>query len=440
MQFSEEQQQALNDFINNKNIFLTGPGGSGKTELIKYMVNIAQNKNKSIQVCALTGCAAILLGCKAKTIHSWAGIGLASGESFDIVNKVLNNKYKKARWKTIDILIIDEVSMMSEKLFDILDLIAKRAKKCFDKPFGGIQLVFSGDFYQLPPVGDDHDQITKNFCFESSNWKKTFNSTIKLTKIFRQNDLDYTKILNQIRVGKLTKSSYNKLLERVNLVRDNNENKILPTILLPKKYGVDLINKTELSKLTGEDYIFNTTRVDISELSLTNDEIVEFDIASSQFKENEYNNLTENIMADKNLLLKVGAQVMCIANIDMESSHPIVNGSQGIITEFKNGLPLVEFKDGQKKIIGYHNWSSENIKGVAIKQIPLIHAWAITIHKAQGVTLEFAEIDSGSNIFEAGQTYVALSRVKSLSGLYLTAFNPQKIKVNRKVIEFYNSI
>ena len=440
MQFSEEQQQALNDFINNKNIFLTGPGGSGKTELIKYMVNIAETENKSIQVCALTGCAAILLGCKAKTIHSWAGIGLASGESFDIVNKVLNNKYKKARWKTIDILIIDEVSMMSEKLFDILDLIAKRARKCFDKPFGGIQLVFSGDFYQLPPVGDDHDQITKNFCFESSNWKNTFNSTIKLTKIFRQNDLDYTKILNQIRVGKLTKSSYNKLLERVNLVRDDNENKILPTILLPKKYGVDLINKTELSKLTGEDYIFNTTRVDISELSLTDDEIHEFNIASSQFKENEYKNLTDNIMADKNLLLKVGAQVMCIANIDMESSHPIVNGSQGIITEFKNGLPLVEFKDGQKKIIGYHNWSSENIKGVAIKQIPLIHAWAITIHKAQGVTLEFAEIDSGSNIFEAGQTYVALSRVKSLSGLYLTAFNPQKIKVNRKVIEFYNSI
>ena len=145
-------------------------------------------------------------------------------------------------------------------------------------------------------------------------------------------------------------------------------------------------------------------------------------------------------MADKTLVLKKGAQVMCVANIDMEGPYPIVNGSQGVIVEFFGNLPLIQFNDGQKRIIGYHEWKSENFPGIGVKQIPLILAWAITIHKAQGVTLEMAQIDDSSNIFECGQTYVALSRVKSLEGLYLTAFNPQKIKVNRKVQKYYEGL
>ena len=142
-------------------------------------------------------------------------------------------------------------------------------------------------------------------------------------------------------------------------------------------------------------------------------------------------------MADKEIILKIGSQVMCIANIDMESPTPIVNGSQGIVLEFVAGFPIVQFNNGEKRLVSYHNWVSENISTIAIKQIPLIHAWAITIHKSQGVSLDFAQIDVGSNIFECGQTYVALSRIKSLEGLYLTAFNPQKIKVDKKVQEFY---
>jgi len=157
-------------------------------------------------------------------------------------------------------------------------------------------------------------------------------------------------------------------------------------------------------------------------------------------KEAEVAFLTNNVMADKKLVLKVGAQVMCVANIDMEGPHPIVNGSQGRVVEMFNGLPMVQFRDGQKRVIGQHVWPSEVVPGLGVKQIPLIHAWAITIHKAQGVTLELAEIDAGSSIFECGQTYVALSRVKELSGLYLTALSPQKIKVNRKVQAFYEAL
>ena len=151
----------------------------------------------------------------------------------------------------------------------------------------------------------------------------------------------------------------------------------------------------------------------------------------------EYNFLVNNILADKEVILKKGAQVMCIANIDNESADPIVNGSQGIIVDFVGNLPLVKFNNGVKRTIGYHVWNSENIPVIGVKQIPLIYAWAITIHKSQGVSLDMAQIDAGSNIFECGQTYVALSRIKTLDGLYLTAFNPQKIKVNKKVQAYY---
>ena len=131
---------------------------------------------------------------------------------------------------------------------------------------------------------------------------------------------------------------------------------------------------------------------------------------------------------------------MCIANIDMESNEQVVNGSQGIVVGFVGELPLVQFNNGTKRTVGCHIWPSENLPNFGIKQIPLIYAWAITIHKAQGVSLDMAQIDAGSNIFECGQTYVALSRVKSLNGLYLTAFNPSKIKVNKKVQDFYGAI
>jgi ATP-dependent DNA helicase PIF1 len=447
MILSPEQQLALDEFSKGKNIFLTGPGGSGKTELIKRMVAASEAAHKKYQVCALTGCAAILLNCKAKTIHSWAGIGLANGTIEEVVRKVVGNKFKTAQWKKTDILIIDEVSMMSLKIFNILDLIAKKVRKNTSKPFGGIQIIFSGDFYQLPPVGND--EISSAFCFESEHWSNTFDSIIQLKTIFRQTDSTYSDILNQIRVGKLYKSALEKLNKHVNKPIPTTA-LFKPTILLPKRKDVDLINATELTKLGDvEQQKYSIAKV--TELDLIakpgnakpgntkpKQEYAPADISESQ-KEMEYNCLMNNIMADKEIILKKGSQVMCIANIDMESTNPIVNGSQGVVIEFVGGFPMVQFNNGDKRMIGYHNWISENIPTIGIKQIPLIHAWAITIHKAQGVSLDLAQIDVGSNIFECGQTYVALSRIKSMEGLYLTAFDPQKIKVNKKVQEFYTT-
>jgi len=444
MNLSPEQQLALDEFSMGKNIFLTGPGGSGKTELIKRMVLASETAHKKFQVCALTGCAAVLLNCKAKTIHSWAGIGLANGSIEEVVRKVIGNKYKIAPWNKVDILIIDEVSMMSLKLFEILDLLGKKIRKNLMKPFGGIQVVFSGDFYQLPPVGSVNEYGSSAFCFESERWASTFDTTIKLQMIYRQTDQVYTTILNQIRVGKIYKSSFDKLNERVN--KPLPENSLFkPTILLPRRKDVDLINTTELANLgDAEQNKYCIKRILPSELVSLNDKFKKMDIESNNIsdtqKEIEYSFLENNIMADKEIILKKGSQVMCIANIDMESPKPIVNGSQGIVVEFVGGLPVIQFNNGDKRMVGYHNWVSENNSSIGIKQIPLIHAWAITIHKSQGVSLDLAQIDVGSNIFECGQTYVALSRVKSLEGLYLTAFNPQKIKVDKKVQDFYTTL
>jgi ATP-dependent DNA helicase PIF1 len=445
------------------------------------MVQIAQLRKTRVQVCALTGCAAILLktngGIGTKTIHSWAGIGLCKDTVYNVVDRVVKNKYKSAVWKKTDLLIVDEVSMMSKKLFTILDKIGRATRKRDDKPFGGIQVVFSGDFYQLPPVGDSDDETTSAFCFESETWNNTFGSEciVQLKTIFRQTDKDYSDILNQIRVGKLKKSSYDKLMTRVISSSSIREDGIRPTIMLPKRKDVELINSTEMAKLEGnkkEEFImtvvedrpssssssaaaasnpYNKGKYSAYSKSIsksTKDES-EYEPISEQTREMEIKFLKENVMVSQKLTLTVGTQVMCVANIDMDSSNPIANGSQGIVTQFsKEGLPIVRFSNAnangngntKERIIGYHVWNSENIKWLGVKQIPLIYSWAITIHKSQGVSLDFAEIDAGSNIFECGQTYVALSRVKSLEGLFLTSFNPQKIIVDKKVKAFYDSI
>ena len=441
MELSPEQEQALQAFNERKNIFLTGPGGTGKTALIKLMVQSCKDTGRKVQVCALTGCAAVLLNCQAKTVHSWAGIGLANGPSDLLVKKVTSNKYKSGGWKKVDVLIIDEISMMSQKIFDILDAIGRKMRSYASHlPFGGLQLVFSGDFYQLPPVmrseDIEHDPSAAAFCFESPLWPSTFHIIVELKKIFRQTDPVYMKILNQIRVGKLYKSSFDELNKHIGKTLPET---FVPTILLPRRRDADMINNAELAKLPGEEKKYKLKNV--LEAASNSSASGSRDSPPSYFgtpDDMEYNILTNSIMADKELILKKGTQVMCIANLDMESSEPIVNGSQGIVVDFVGNLPLVLFNNGAKRAVNFHTWKSEAKPEIGVQQIPLIYAWAITIHKAQGVSLDMAQIDSGSNIFECGQTYVALSRIKSLEGLYLTAFNPHKIKVNKKVQEFYS--
>lgn len=436
MEFSREQQIAFDKYIQRQNIFITGPGGTGKTALIRYIQKDASRKGFDIQVCALTGCAAVLLECQAKTVHSWAGIGLANGPIEKTVAKVMRNRNSKANWKSIDILVIDEVSMMSQKLFETLDTIGKAVRKN-PKPFGGIQLIFSGDFYQLPPVGNKDEPETAAFCFESPIWHQTFplDNHVSLVKIFRQNDDIYKRILNQIREGRLRRSSLEMLLQYVGRQVDAGCD-IRPTKLYPTRNKVEYINTSEMNRLETPELEYKIKYHADLEMS-EKDRIVRLQYSRDQIQ-TELLYLQSNLPVEEVVKLKVGAQVMCVVNIQLSNGDMLCNGSQGIITKIQEqGLPVVKYRNGYVMTMSYHVWPSEIIPGIGVSQIPLVPAWALTIHKSQGATLDIAEIDVGSGIFECGQTYVALSRVKSLDGLYLTSFDAKKVRINKKVQEFY---
>lgn len=443
MNYSEEQIKAFIAYTQGRNMFITGPGGTGKTALIKYIQKDAVRKGYNIQVCALTGCAAVLLECKAKTLHSWAGIGLGKGSFEQLLTRISKNQFAKRTWKGTDILIVDEVSMMSQKLFELLDCIGKAIRKD-SRPFGGIQLIFSGDFYQLPPVGDKDEPETCRFCFESMLWSQTFSEDnhIQLTKIFRQSDPIYQKILNQIREGKLKRSSNELLLHHVGREISDNLG-IRPTKLFPTRNKVDQVNTQEMNALNTEEKEYKLKYH--SDLEMTATELLKRRQFTREQIETELAYLKGNLRCDEVVKLKIGSQVMCIVNIELDNGGMICNGSQGIVSRItEQGLPVVKFSNSNgsrfEYIMGYHIWPSENIPGIGVSQLPLILAWALTIHKAQGATLDIAEVDAGSGIFECGQTYVALSRVKSLEGLYLTSFDASRIKVNRRVQEFYDSV
>ena len=442
MELSKEQQIAYNKYIQGQNVFITGPGGAGKTALIKTIYDHATVNRKNIQVTALTGCAAILLNCKAKTIHSWAGIGLGTGTAEQLIAKITKNKFSKPLWKNVNILVIDEVSMLSLKMFNLLNEIGKAVRKN-NKPFGGIQLIFSGDFFQLPPVGNKQEPDTHRFCFESDDWNTTFarNCQVQLVKIFRQTDDVYSTILNQIREGKIKRKSNDLLLSFVGKAHDPNL-VVEPTRLFPTRNKVENINNKKMEELVGDEKIFKMKQ--LKDLEMTkNDKCLRRDFTEHDIQF-ELDALSNNLICEKGITLKIGAQVMCVVNIHSDSDGfvEICNGSQGKIMSFCEitGCPLVKFNNGIERTMLRHVWSSDKIPGIGVSQVPLILAWALTIHKSQGATLDVAELDVGSGIFECGQTYVALSRVKSLSGLYLTSFDASKILVNKNVKDYYASL
>jgi ATP-dependent DNA helicase PIF1 len=447
---SPEQQYAFEKFKKGENIFITGPGGSGKSKLIQHLVSHSKITNKSIQVCALTGCAAVLLKCGGKTIHSWSGIKVARGDRNLIIDQVLKSSRLKKQWKNIKILIVDEVSMMSEKIFSLLDEIGKRIRYSV-LPFGGIQLIFCGDFFQLPPVGTYGEPDTERFCFESPLWLKTFplNNHIELETIFRQTDPLYIKILSQIRRGYLDEENTEILKKYVKREYDETMyGGITPTKLFPIKIKVDGLNNSMFEKLDEDEYQFECcikkncrTNLETGKL-LTPEEYIKCEKMTEKDKEMEINYLTSNTPCLQLLTLKKGASVLCTANIDIDNG--ICNGSQGKIIDIvdKNDKTqiVVRFANGCIRNIEPHFWQSDEYPCIAIGQYPLCLAWALTIHKIQGATLAMAEIDIGNSVFEYGQTYVALSRIQSLDGLYLSAFEPQRIRANPKVVAFYNNI
>lgn len=455
MQLSAEQQTAYELYLRGENMFLTGPGGTGKSALIRYIQSHAARQSLDIHVCAMTGCAAVMLECNAKTVHSWAGIGLGNDTVENLVKRVSKNRFARALWKGTDVLIVDEVSMMSQRMFELLDEIGRKIRvKQSHRPFGGIQLIFTGDFYQLPPVSKDkgpeqteEEKRAANFCFQSPLWLETFpwKNHIELTHIFRQTDSTWQKILNQVRKGSLKQSSFQILSQQVDkplpIIGDT---QFKPTKLYPTRNQVKRVNEDEMEILTTEERVFELRRKYDVEMTKA-ERLINMNVTKEQM-ERELNYLQGNVLCEAQVRLKVGTQVMCVVNIRLNNGDMICNGSQGIVVRFddsgggseEGGLPVVRYyRNNYEMKMERHIWVSENIPGIGIEQIPLIHAWALTIHKSQGSTLDMAEIDAGTGIFECGQTYVALSRVKTLDGLFLSAFDPRRIRIHSEVKRFY---
>jgi len=347
MNFSPEQQIAYDKYIEGKNIFVTGPGGSGKSMLIKKIYDHALENGKKIQVTALTGCATVLLNCNAKTIYSWAGIGLGNAPAEKYIREIYTTKkmVRKA-WIETDVLIVDEVSMLSQKIFELLDKIGKAIRRS-PLPFGGLQLIFCGDFYQLPPVGNRDDIESKNFCFESMDWETTFmlDNQIELIQIFRQTDKEYVDILNQIREGILKRSGYEILLKYVGRPLPDSTNGIIPTKLFPTRSKVDYVNNMEMEKLYSVENVYALNKIyniksdqsRPSPIKTKNQYFTASDI------ERELDYLAKNVPCDPEIRLKIGAQVMCVVNMP-DINMSLCNGSQGIVTGFNSvGTPLIKF-------------------------------------------------------------------------------------------------
>lgn len=416
LSLSETQRLAVDKIAEGKNVFITGPAGTGKSFLLNYLKD--EYKTKSLHITASTGIAAINVG--GQTLHSWAGLGLGNLPINETLRNILSVKgtYLRKKLRSAKILAIDEISMISAEIFDMLNNLLKVVRQN-ERPFGGIQLILFGDFLQLPPVNKENGEIF--FCFESEAWQEAQIETITLKDIFRQSEKDLVNLLNNLRFGELTK--YDIELLRSRFKKEDPDKTFEATILGTHNIQVEKINLKKLNDISNSEKTYK---------------------AKFEGKPEKIDFLKRNCIAPENLTLKIGAQVMMLKNNFAKDG--IINGSIGIVRAFDNkkGYPVVEFTNGALLTIPPNEWAvskfNENTAQVEIEammiQIPLVLSWAITVHKSQGMTLEKIRCNLGS-AFAEGQVYVAISRVKSLNGLFIESFNINNVKINKKVIEFY---
>jgi ATP-dependent DNA helicase PIF1 len=425
---TEEQRACIEAVLKGHSIFITGPGGTGKSYILDILYKEFTYLGKKMAITAMTGCAALLIGAHAKTLHSWAGIGLGREPLSHIVSAIHKNGRKKNNWKKTDCLVIDEVSMMTPQILSLLNDIGKSVRKCYTKPFGGLQIVFVGDFYQLPPVC----KTGMEFAFQSPIWKEVVEKTCVLTIIHRQKDPVFQKVLEEARRGELSDESYQILLERKSAKWKGNA--IRPTMLFTRNDDINAINQSYLDRLVG----------DVKEFVATTESPPKANPDDIHY---QVQRLDKDAPYEPTLRLKVGAQVMLLAqqyeerNEQMAPIHGLVNGSRGVVVDFTPcNNPIVKFVNGRTHIIKEHTWASDETESaVKRKQIPLRLAYALTIHKAQGASLDSALIDVGSATFEYGQAYVALSRVRSLDALYIHDVEKGAFRVHPAVAQFYQN-
>lgn len=416
-----KQQLAVSQTMDGENILITGPAGTGKSFTIKYIIELLRANNKSVGLTATTGTAAFIIG--GQTIHSFMGMGIGEESTADIFIKI---KKKAGIYRTLvelDVLIIDEVSMLDaallEKISDILCYVKSHSLKdteLLNKPFGGIQIIFIGDFCQLAPV--------KGFyCFLSKLWKDANIKVIMLDELVRQNDdLLFQKMLQIIRKGKCTEN----ILKVLNALKDTQfEDEIIPTKLYPKNVNVDKINEIEIEKLkrAGNKTVIYKAIAGGGSGACAATGINKYDVE-----------LVEN------------SQVIITRNIDITGG--LVNGTRGIVKHLHKDFVIIKDTQGNNHSIVYYKdilegsgkKSAKAADKSHILHMPLKVSYALSIHKSQGMTIDALEIDLGDNIFTCGQGYTALSRAKSLKSIRVIEVSNQSFKINPFVKAFYNNI
>ncbi|PCI19534.1 helicase [Candidatus Wolfebacteria bacterium] len=398
------QQEALDILKMGHNVYLTGKAGSGKTYLINKYIKYLKERDVGVAVTASTGIAATHIG--GVTIHSWAGIGIKDKLTDQDIDAMEQKQYLWKRFENTEVLIIDEVSMLHSHLLDMIDQVCKLFKRN-DKPFGGMQIILSGDFFQLPPISRNSEDL--NFLNKSDAWSNMDLHICYLQEQHRHTDSSFLDVLNEIRSNTVSEETMNKLRRRY---KKDPEGISVPTKLYTHNMDVDEMNNRELDKIDAEKYEYNMN-------SKGNNVLVE--------------GLKKSCLAPANLVLKKGALVMFVKN-NYEEGY--VNGTTGEVIDFSiEGRPIIKIQNGKKIIADTESWiiEEEGKTKAEISQMPLRLAWAITIHKSQGMSLDAAEVDL-SKSFVKGQGYVALSRVRSLSGLKLMGLNSTALQVDKGIL------
>ena len=394
------QGLALEIMLSGESVLLTGPAGSGKTFVLNQFIKRAKKDGKHVSITATTGLAATHLG--GTTIHSWSGIGVQ-----DYITQGFADHISKGRKEIIqktDVLIIDEISMLHDYRLDMVDQVCRMVREK-DEPFGGIQVIMSGDFFQLPPVNRG-DSRAGGFVVNSLVWQELDPTICYLGEQHRQDDEQLLEILTALRAGDIRRHHAEALMNRAEVFPDDLETL---TELHTVNVDVDTLNEAKLKTLEGDTVSYEQTTTGPA---------------------NYIETLQRSVLAPEVLQLKLGALVMAVKN---SPERRYVNGSLGVVVDFDpaTDYPVVEFKNGKTVTMQPDSWELRDgdKKRASITQIPLRLAWAITVHKSQGMTLDAARIDL-RKAFVEGMGYVALSRVKRLDNLYLSGINQMALRVS----------
>ena len=397
-----EQQRLIASLVEKgQNVYFGGIAGCGKTFLAKHVLNVLSSKSTKFARTCTTGIAYTLYGCiQAQTIHSFAGIGQCRGTKEHLLRNVLSNGDCLGRWRSMEVLFIDEISMLSKRTLETIYYVSQNVRNS-ELAFEGLQVVAFGDFLQLPPVPGAIDD--GKYAFESRLWDATFPHQVILDESFRaKDDQELVNLLKEISTGQCSDQSLNLIETLGRPLNPSDFNLPYVPQLYPLIEDVDYANISILDRLPGNEVVFQA-----------------FDVGDKRV-------LNRNLIANEKLVLKIGAKVMFIFNIN----DRIKNGVRGEVVSFVNGLPLVSCST-ETIVVDRVSWPvydrTDPTKIVGTRtQIPLKLAWAMTVHKSQGQTLDAVEVHCGKE-FAPGHLYVALSRVSNKEQMCVLGFNKRNL-------------